>query len=100
MTTLSRAELRSQYLATLTDIPESVIQDYVTNIQERVLLLNKQGQTNYQHYFHKGCGLENRLDAVREIARRVQAIFMDSDVVFHKNAAPSHCSIEVIWGTD
>jgi hypothetical protein len=99
MTTLSRAELRSQYLAILTDIPESVIQDYVTNIQERVLLLNKQGQTNYQLYFHKGCGLENRLDVMREIARRVQAIFMDSDVVFHKNT-PSHCSIEVIWGTD
>lgn len=99
MTTITRDDLRKQYQATLSEIPESVIQDYVTNIQERVLLVNHQGHTNYILHFYKGCGLENRPDVVREIARRVQAIFVDSDVVFHKNA-PSHCSIEVIWGTD
>jgi hypothetical protein len=99
MTTLSRAELRSQFLDSLPKIPESVIQHYVTNIQERVVLMNKDGYTNYQHHFYKGCGLDNRFDVVREIARRLQDIFLDSEVVCHKNS-PSHCTIEVIWGAD
>jgi hypothetical protein len=99
-TIITRDDLHKLYTKNRKVFTEQNIQAYVQCIVRRVLLFNEKGHTTYSHFFNKGSGLEDRPEVVQEIARKIQEIFVDSDVIFYAKGSTDNgtgCQIVINW---
>lgn len=99
MTTIfTRDDLRKMYTKNVVKIHENKIQAYVTFIQERILNSNDHGDKMYSYYFHKSCNSNHEPPEIgEEIARRLQNIFVDSEINYHKENAYNESYISIHW---
>ena len=74
MTTYTRDKLERLYQLRQKQRREETIQKYVDSIKNTVFSYNAEGKTTYTHV-HYG-----QPDVVKEVARRLQEIFIDSEV--------------------
>jgi hypothetical protein len=95
MTTITRDELQKRYTENLKKTNENKIQACVAFIQEKVLTINDKGDKSYCYIFHKG--YDEKPEIVKEVARRLQEIFIDSKVIFHEKNAYTDNQIIISW---
>lgn len=62
---------------------EKKIEAYVDTIKNKILITNCNGNTKYTYFFYKNFNKEKD-ETINEIARRLQEIFIDSEVIYHK----------------
>jgi len=98
MSTFTRDDLQKKYTENQKEIHEKNMQTYVANIQERVLRLNIQGHKSLRYPFYKYCSIGANPDTIKEIVRRLQEIFIDSDITFEENSQGySDSQIMIDW---
>jgi hypothetical protein len=79
--TFTRDQLQDMYLQNLEEIKEKNTQRYVEGVKETIFRLNQQGVKQYTYNYHSQL---REPVVVDEIARRLQEIFVDSEIVVHK----------------
>lgn len=84
--TFTRDQLEDIYLHNLEEVKEKNTQRYVESIKENVFRLNLQGIKQCIYNYHSQL---REPVVVDEIARRLQEIFVDSEIVVHR-ADPNH----------
>lgn len=95
--TITRDKLHQLYTENLAITNEKNIQLYVINIHNKILEMNNKGDKSYCHIFHKTTGNGEEPAVIREIARRLQEIFADSDVIFHEKNGYTESQIIINW---
>ena len=95
MNTITRDELQKRYTENLKKTNENKIQSYVAFIQEKVLSMYDKGDKSYCYIFHRG--YDEKSEIVKEVARRLQEIFIDSKVIFHEKKAYTNNQIVISW---
>jgi len=98
MATFTCEDLHKKYTENQKEIHEKNMQTYIANIQEKVLLMNIQGLKSLRYPFYKYCSIGKNPDTIKEIVRRLQEIFIDSDIMFKEtNEGYSDSQIMIDW---
>ena len=86
MSVFTRDKMEKMYLHNLEEVKEKNTQRYVESIKEIIFRLNLQGIKQCIYNYHSQL---REPVVVDEIARRLQEIFIDSEIVVHR-ADPNH----------
>jgi len=88
-------QLQDMYLHNLEEVKEKNTQRYVEGVKDTIFRLNQQGVKQYIYNYYS---LLREPVVVDEIARRLQEIFVDSEIVVHKadpnSSYPDRISID------
>jgi hypothetical protein len=96
MTTITRDKLQRLYSETIIEANDKKIQGYVDTIKEKILISNCNGNKTHTYHFYKNFKKENS-ETINEIKRRLQEIFIDSEIIYYKADAYEDDRIFIDW---
>jgi hypothetical protein len=96
MTTITRDKLQRLYTETIIEANKKKIDCYVDTIKGKILASNCNGNKNYIYTFYKNLNKENE-ETIKEVMRRLQEIFIDSEIIFNKADAYGDDRISIDW---
>ena len=96
MSTITREDLRKMNIESIVRKNEEQIIYYVDYIKKKIITNNENGETKYYCNFNDKIKNEND-DLIKEIIVRLQNIFVDMEIKFHKANGVSDTHIYFDW---